>query len=206
MVVLEEVTSSHCVQFPLSDPNSKQEPLFQRDSAKSGRDTGLWFPQRWGTESFVSIEPICLWASSFVLLLLLLSRFSRVRLCATPEMAARMVLNVTLVSKSRVDKSSQKDKMQRLIHIQVKEEAGEVHFLGDLREPWRQRKVSKDWEGHLRQSKWHRQRLQAVGVSQETEETAIRLNKVMSVFPQMWPQLCGDNCYRCSFPGCIPGP
>ena len=83
----------------------------------------------------MSIEPICLWASSFVLLLLLLSRFSRVRLCATPEMAARMVLNVTLVSKSRVDKSSQKDKMQRLIHIQVKEEAGEVHFLGDLREP-----------------------------------------------------------------------
>ena len=53
MVVLEEVTSSHCVRFPLSNPDSKQEPLFQRDSAKSGRDTGLWFPQRWGT------EPLC---------------------------------------------------------------------------------------------------------------------------------------------------
>ena len=60
---------------------------------------------------------------------------SPVRLCVTPETAARMVLNVTLVSKSRAEKSSQKDKMQRHIHIQVKEEAGEVHFLGDLREP-----------------------------------------------------------------------
>ena len=76
-----------------------------------------------------------IFTSYVLLLLLLLSHFSRVRLCATPETAARMVLNVTLVSKSRVDKSSQKDKMQRLIHIQVKEEAGEVHFLGDLREP-----------------------------------------------------------------------
>lgn len=60
---------------------------------------------------------------------------SPVQLCVTPETAARMVLNVTLVSKSRAEKSSQKDKMQRHIHIQVKEEAGEVHFLGDLREP-----------------------------------------------------------------------
>ena len=50
------------------------------------------------------------------------------------QFCARMMLNVTLVSKSRVEKSSQRDKMQRHIHIQEKEEAGEAHFL-DLREP-----------------------------------------------------------------------
>ena len=113
MVVLEEVTSSHCVQFPLSDADSKQEPLFQRDSAE-------WQGHRALISSEVGHRVLCVHCTRV---------FMGLWFCA------RMVLKVTLVSKSRVEKSSQKDKMQRHIHIQVKEEAGEVRFLGDLREP-----------------------------------------------------------------------
>ena len=40
----------------------------------------------------VPVSPLHFWISLFYLLLLLLSRFSRVQLCATPQMAAHQAL------------------------------------------------------------------------------------------------------------------
>ena len=52
------------------------------------------FRQCWGLESCCGPVSVCLggWGQGSALLLLLLSRFSRVRLCATPETAAHKSL------------------------------------------------------------------------------------------------------------------